>query len=184
MVESVANEGVVRDPLERIARAVAFGGALIAGSALLWVMIAVTLDVASRNFRGRSITGVTDRVEAVLVFVVFLAIAYTQTRKEHVAVEAVVNRFGATPRKVLQVLALLLALLVASYLAWAMTKLAIRQYGIREVRIGIAAVPMWPSRIAAAVGVWMWALQYLAGAISLFRQKRSDADGVYTYGAL
>jgi len=184
MVEPVANEEAVRDPLERIARAVAFAGALIAGLALLWVMFAVTLDVVSRNFRGRSLFGVTDRVEAVLVLVVFLAIAYTQTRKEHVSVEAVVNRMGATPQKVLKVLALVVALLVAGYLAWALSKIAVRQYGIREVRIGIAAVPMWPSRIVAAVGAWMWALQYFAAAISALRRKRTDADGVYTYGPL
>lgn len=169
----------------RISRGVAFLGAIVAGAALIWVMVAVTLDVASRNFRGRSITGVTDRTEAVLVFVVFLALAYTQVRKEHVSVEAVVNRTGPGTRKVLNVLAFALALVVAAGLAWATTRLAIRQFGIREARIGIAQVPIWPSRIAAAVGLWMWALQYLSEGFARVRSRSdSDDDGVYTFGPL
>jgi TRAP-type C4-dicarboxylate transport system permease small subunit len=176
---------VHRDPLARLSRAIAFLGALIAGIALVWVMLAVTLDVASRNFRGRSISGITDRTEAVLVFVVFLAMAYTQVRKEHVAVEAVVNRLGRVPRKIVHVLAFMLALAGAGILAYAATKLAIRQYGIREVRIGIAEVAIWPSRIAAAVGLWMWSLQYFSEGFSLITRKEADADdGVYTFGPL
>jgi TRAP-type transport system small permease protein len=171
--------------LSWISRGFAFVGALIAGIALVWVMLAVTLDVASRNFRGRSISGITDRTEAVLVFVVFLALAYTQVRKEHVAVEAVVNRLGPVPRRIVNVLAFVIALAGAGFLAYAATRLAIRQYGIRETRIGIAEIAIWPSRIAAAVGLWMWSLQYFSEGLTAARRRPDDADdGVYAFGPL
>ena len=174
-----------RNLVSRLADRVAFIGALIAGVAVVGVMLAVTIDVVMRNLGGRPIAGVTDRVEVTLAFVVFLALAYTQLRNEHVAVEAVVNRTGPRTRKFLNVLAFILSLVAVALLAWAATRLAIRQTGIRETRIGIAEVAIWPSRIAAAVGLWMWSLQYLAAAFTRMKSRSVDDDGsVYAYGPL
>lgn len=185
MIENAPVAPESRDTLSRFTRSLAFLGALLAGIAIVWVMLAVTLDVASRNFRGRSITGTTDRVEVVLAFVVFLALAYTQVRKEHVAVEAVVNRTSPRTRKVLNVLAFFLALVGTGILAYAATRLAIRSFGIREARIGILGVALWPSRIGAAVGLWMWFLQYFSEGLTRARSSPGgDDDGVYAFGPI
>ncbi len=169
--------------LRRAVRVVALGSAVIAGVALVFVMTAVVTDVVSRNVRGRSVPGLVDQTEVVLAVVVFLALAYTQTRREHVAVEAVVNRLKGWRFRVVRLAAAVIAVLVTILLAWATTRVAISSFEAREVRLGIAAVPLWPGRIAVAYGFWLLALELITAAFEAWGEEPDEAH-VFESGPL
>jgi TRAP-type C4-dicarboxylate transport system permease small subunit len=169
--------------LRRIVRLLALGSAVIAGVALTFVMLAVVVDVVSRNTRGRSVPGLVEYVEIVLVVVVFLAFAYTQSRREHVAVEAVVNRLKGIRYRIVVLLAGVVAVLVILLLAWATTRLAITAFGRREFRLGLAQVPVWPARIAIAYAYVLLTLEYMVTIIEEWVRER-DETHLYDAGPL
>ena len=169
--------------LRRAVRLTALGSAVIAGIALVFVMTAVVADVLSRNLRGRSVAGLVDQTEVVLAVVVFLALAYTQTRREHVTVEAVVNRLKGWRFRVVRLSAGIVAVLVTVLLAWATTRVAITSFEAREVRLGIAAVPLWPGRIAVAYGFWLLALELITSIFEAWGTE-PDEELIYDAGAL
>lgn len=169
--------------LRRAVRVLSLGSAVIAGIAVTFVMFAVVTDVLSRNIRGRSVPGLVEYTEVVLVVVVFLALAYTQTRREHVAVEAVVNRLRGWRFRAVRVAAVVVAVLVTILLAWATTRLALTSFASREVRMGIAAVPLWPGRIAVAYGFWLLALELITSGFESWGEQ-PDETNIYEAGPL
>lgn len=169
--------------LRRAVRVVSLGSAVIAGIALVFIMSAVVTDVISRNVRGRSIPGLVDQTEVVLALVVFLALAYTQTRREHVAVEAVVNRLKGWRFRTVRVAAAVVGVVVTILLAWATTEVAISSFEVREARLGIAAVPLWPGRIAVAYGFWLLALELVTAGFEAWGEQPDQAH-VYEGGPL
>jgi TRAP-type C4-dicarboxylate transport system permease small subunit len=166
--------------LRRVVRGLAVGSAFMAGVALIFVMMAVVIDVFSRNTRGRSVTGLVEYVEIVLVLVVFLAFAYTQSRREHVAVEAVVNRLKGMRYRIVVLLAGIAALATIMLFIWATTKLAITAFERREFRLGLAQVPVWPARIAIAYGYVLLGLEYV---VTIMEEWIREPDVTHVYDA-
>ena len=183
MSESPTSAATVGAALRWGVHGLSWLASLIAGLALVFVMLAVVYDVFSRNFLGSSVRGFVDYVEIVLVLVVFLALAQTQRRREHVTVEAVVNRVTGWRFRLLSVAAALVALLVVTFLAWVTLDLALGSVESREYRVGLAQVPIWPARLAVAAGFILLALEYV---VNLFEAsvRKPDSERVFEAGQL
>jgi TRAP-type C4-dicarboxylate transport system permease small subunit len=145
-----------------MARLVARLGALsmgLAGASLLAMTLLGALDIIGTKFFSRPIPGAYEATEALLVLTVFLALAHAQASGQHIAVDLVVERLGGAPRRVMRVLALALTLGVFAIIAWRGWVLGLGSLAIREYASGIIPFPVYPSKLALAVGATLMVLQ-------------------------
>lgn len=163
-----------------MARLVARLGALsmgLAGASLLAMMLLGAIDIIGTKFFSRPVPGAYEATEALLVLTVFLALAHAQAFRQHIAVDLVVERLGPTARLALHVLAQALTLGVFAVIAWRGWVLGLRSLAIREYASGIIPFPVYPSKLALAVGATLMALQSLLDLVGAARDGR-DAGTV------
>lgn len=82
----------------------------------------------------------------------FLALAYTFAADEHIRVTLVLDRVGTEARRMLERLAVTLAVALAAYLAWHVSKLAWQSWQLDERSSGLIALPMCIPQAAMALG--------------------------------
>ena len=156
-------------------RIVARLGALgmgLAGASLLAMTLLGAVDIIGTKFFNRPVPGAYEATEALLVLIVFLALAHAQASRQHIAVDLVVDRLGSTARHVLRVFAQALTLSVFAVMAWQGWILGLRSLRIREYASGIIPFPVYPSKLALAVGASLMVLQSLLDLVGAARNGR------------
>jgi TRAP-type C4-dicarboxylate transport system permease small subunit len=96
-----------------------------------------------------------------MVAVVYLGLAYTQKKREHVSLslltDALPVRWGMTLRLAGQFIIIALV----GWIIWRTGLAALRSFTINEVRFGLLQIPMWPARAAIPIGFIAFLLQSL-----------------------
>lgn len=101
----------VANPLSRTADS--------AGRAILALMVLlITLDVVLRYFFNRPIKGSYELVEFMMVLVVFLGLAYTQTKKNHISISLFTSNLSPSQTSVIGSATNLLCLVIFSLITW------------------------------------------------------------------
>lgn len=88
----------------------------------------------------------------------FLALAYTLTRGGHIRVTLVVQFLPKRLQMVLEVFALGLCAVTATYGTWFMGKLTHDSYRFGDMSPGIVAVPMWIPQLSLVIGMGILAV--------------------------
>lgn len=143
---------------------------IVATIATFTVIGMVTYDVIARTLTGRGVPGVVEYGEILMVVLVFLGLAHAQKRESHVAVEVVIEYLTPRAQKVLNTTVLFLISLLLLWMAWESFPAALNSYMTGEVRFGLAAVELWPARLAIAVGLLAMGLQALIRALELLQE--------------
>jgi TRAP-type C4-dicarboxylate transport system permease small subunit len=151
-------------------------GAGIATCALFLIMLTTCLDVASRNMFGKSIPGVLESGEVILVIGVFLGMAYAQRLKAHVATSLIVDRFSAPVARVMRAAGLAVVIVYVAVAAWMTGVRAWHSFLSGEVRFGLIEIPQWPARAAIAIGFALLTLELVRDFIRVLRGKHDDTN--------
>jgi TRAP-type C4-dicarboxylate transport system permease small subunit len=150
---------VLRAPLSRLIRRLSTLGAWVAAVSLVVMMFANAADILGTKLFNQPLPGTSEGTETLLVFVVFLALADAHARREHVAVDLLTSRLGAGSRFWLDVFAQSLMVGLFTLLLWQAWRLGLASYAIREAAAGIVTFPLYPSKLALALGATLTALQ-------------------------
>ena len=145
------------------------GLAVVAIPLILVMMVSTTADVSGRYLFNSPIIGTLELNRTLLVYVVFLTLGYAQLMKRHIRVEIVLGRLPLRPRILLEGLSSLLGLVLMGFIAYGTSIEAYRATAQGEYTMGIINFPMWPGRIALAVGCLALSTEYLLGVIESFR---------------
>lgn len=121
-------------------------------AALLFIMpIPVFVDVVSRlTFRG-SIPGGIEIEEFFMVFIVYLAIAYTQITDGHIRIEFLVARFPKWVRNILDSFTSIISLMFFILMSSQLIRQGLEKIRIEEVSYALE-IPIWIFRFVAAMG--------------------------------
>lgn len=138
--------------------------------ALFLIMIVTVVDVFARSLLGRSVPGMIESAEVILVAAAFLGLGYAQRMKAHVSTAVFVQ---AMPPQVARGIRLAstaaLAVCIAAT-AWVSAQRAWGAWRAGEVRFGLVEIPQWPARAAIAIGFVLLLLEVL-------RDLRALVDG-------
>lgn len=159
-------EGMVRKTVHFISRALGILAVLV----ITFMMVATVADVSRRYFAGSPIPGVTEAGEVIMVMAVFLGIAYTESRGAHVRVTLVLEMLPPRVAAIINSLAMLLVLALLGWMVWVTTGRALEAIEINEVRFGLVKIPVWPGRIAIAVGLAAYFLEAILRVYDSLRQ--------------
>jgi len=130
----------------------------VAGCIILGMMSLTVIEITLRKLSGRSIEGVFEGVELMIVAIVYLGLAHVQSLEEHVRVELLITRVPFKARQILEALNILLALAFFSLATWMTGKQAWESWLIRETTFLPAALPVWLARGLVTIGfffLWM-----------------------------
>jgi len=124
----------------------------VAGAGILLMTVMGGLDVLSTAVLGKPIPSVYEATEALLVLAVFLALGVVHRTGANVAVDIVYLRIGATARRAVDMLTLLLTGGFFAAIAWRAWLMALRSWEIGEYSVGIVPFPVYPAKFALAIG--------------------------------
>lgn len=134
-------------------------GALLAGTSLLLMMALGALDVLTTNLLLRPIPATREATEALMVVAVFLAMAYAQGERAHIAVDLVSSRLPTRLQHAIRALGDALTLVVFALVAsqgWRYGLASLREGEFAE---GLISFPIYPAKLALALGASLMALQ-------------------------
>jgi TRAP-type C4-dicarboxylate transport system permease small subunit len=147
------------NPLRRVLDMVN-GVMAMACVACLVVMVLLTMaDVTRRTFAGKSIEGVNELGEVMMVVIVFLGVAYAEQRRAHVSMTLVVRRMKPQVAAAVEAAGLLLVVLIVAWMLWVTTDRALVSFAANEYRFGLVRIPIWPARAVIVLGLAAYLLQ-------------------------
>lgn len=152
-----ATFGVVARAVERLNKAVA----LVATLAIFAMTLSTSADITMRFLVNQPILGVTELNELLMVFAVYLGIAYTQTMKGHVQMELVIEHLPKKAKLVLEIIVYTLVIVGFVFLIRSSGEQAIRAWTMQEYRFGSTRFPLWPSKALIPIGVSLLTLQLI-----------------------
>lgn len=149
--------GNIARAIERLNKVVA----VLATLAILAMTLSTSADISMRFFFNQPILGVTELNELLMVFAVYLGIAYTQTVKGHVRMELVIEHLPVKAKLVLEILVYLMVIVGFTLLIRSSGEQAIRAWTMQEYRFGSIRFPLWPSKSLIPIGVALLTLQLI-----------------------
>ena len=123
------------------------------------MMVGTAIDVILRSLFNRPILGVTEVNEFLMVFTIYLGLAYTQVKKGHVRVELFLMSLPPVVQVILDILVYVITLIVFGLVLQATFAEAARSIEINEYRFGTIRFPIYPARIMVVLGIVLLALQ-------------------------
>lgn len=158
----------------RIIKVLARGLTEISSLWLFGIMILVGCDVFMRYVFNSPIPGTLEISEQTVVILTFLCFAYTGVEKRHVRTTAIVGRLPSLFRRLSHVLSLFLMVILLSLLVWQTSVEALRAWSIREIRMGLIEVPIYPTKIAIPISLSIAWLYYFLTLLGSFKRSESD----------
>lgn len=147
---------------------------LVAAGAILLVMVLVTTQIVARKL-GTAIPGIYESAELLMVAIVFLGLAYTQSQHGHVRMELLVTRLSPRWRNTLEVLTLLLSLglfVIITYKSWGN---AYQSWQMKDVTMGLIDWPVWPSKILVPIGSGLLSVRFMVHLVRLVVPQQPQA---------
>lgn len=152
----------------------------LAGLSLLLMAVIGALDVIGSGF-GKPVVGAYELIETLMVVTIFMSVAAAQQKGAHINVELVKHMLGARAQAALALLGILVSgglFLLVAYYGWFAT---LKSFASGEIRQGQLGFPVWPARLALALGSSLMVLQCLVQAASTLRSfVRGDLPATAT----
>ena len=102
----------------------------------------------------------------------FLALAHTLKRGEHIRVTLILEHVGRGAHRVLSLVALVAALLLAALFAYYSVRLAFQSWQFNDVSTGNDATPLWIPQLTMAAGTIVLAIAFVDALVSEWRGQR------------
>ncbi len=128
---------------------------------LAFMTLLGSADVISTFILDRSVPLVRELSEVLLAVVIFMSLAVVAREERHVKVDLFLRYFGPGLRRLLRIVALAISAAVVSLLAVQSTELAMASYTEGERAMASTRFPVWPAKIAVAVGLAITVLEYI-----------------------
>lgn len=150
----------------KIIRAINQWMATISVVIIFIMMISISADVALRFLADSPIVGVVELNRTLLVVVVFFTVGYAQVRKQHINVLFIINKLSSRRQALIMALNTTLALVIIALITYGAIKTAYIATVEGEYEVGLLNYPIWPGRIAMAVGLLVLCFQYVSDIVS------------------
>lgn len=146
---------IIRSAIGLLTRVLAYFAAFL----LVVVLVLVIADISRRALTGQAVRGVVELSEVAMVTIVFLGLPYAEQLRAHVAMTMVVEKLKPRTASMVNAAGLCLIIFIVIWMIWVTTGRAIESFEANEFRYGLARVPVWPARIAIAVGLTVLLMQ-------------------------
>jgi len=127
---------------------------------LILLMLIITADIVLRATLNQPIRGADEIAQLMMLIVVFLAVAFTQYKKAHIAVDLLHSRFPQKARAIVDSFTCLLSLGICGLIAWQSLAYVNRLADLNKVS-DILMIPLAPFEVIVFVGFLLFGLVLL-----------------------
>ncbi len=169
--------------LNRILGWIVNSSAFGAASIVVILMVLVVADIFGRKVLNQPVPMSYEVGAFMLVFIVFMGLAYSQRQRAHIRVEFLTLRMPEKARAVMDLVAFTLGIAIYGAIFYQTFKWSYHSFQIGEYVAGLINIPKWPSQFAVAFGALLISLQFLsdwvnrlAEVVVLFRPPRPSSE--------
>ena len=149
--------------------------AWLAGLSMIGSLVMVLLTVLSRVI-GFNAPGTDAYAGYAMAGAGFLALASTFKKGEHIRVTLLLGALKGKALKVMEVAALLIATILAGFLAFYSARLTWQSWDIEDISVGIDATPMWIPQIFMALGTIVFFIAFCDELVLELMGKRKAVE--------
>jgi TRAP-type C4-dicarboxylate transport system permease small subunit len=149
------------------------GSALGSSTIVLFLMVLVVADVTGRYVFNSPVPMTYEIGSFMLVFIVFLGMAYTQRAGSHIKVEFLTLRLSPKARAVLDLLSYTLGIMLYAAIFYQGFRWAYEGFRVGDYTPGLVAIPRWPSMFAVPFGALLLCLQFSGDWFRRFRELKT-----------
>jgi TRAP-type C4-dicarboxylate transport system permease small subunit len=153
------------------------GANAVSATFVLVLMGLVIADITGRYLFNSPVPMTYEVGSFMMVFVVFLAMAYTQRAGAHIRVEFLTSRLPARVRMILDIVASILGVLLYATIAYQGFKWSWTSWKVGDYVAGLVNIPRWPSQFAVPIGAAILCLQFVADVAWRLRELKSGPQG-------
>ncbi|MBW2030269.1 MAG: TRAP transporter large permease subunit [Deltaproteobacteria bacterium] len=164
--------GKFKEGTYRLSRVINGAGVFL----LLAIMFLLVAEVISRRFFSRSFTGTYEVVQFMLVTLVFLGVAYTGTKKDHIVVDLVLSRFSPRFQHLVDSLTTFLSFSLLGLITWR-NILRARELWLKGEVSYLLSVPFFPFYYLLAFGCAVLSLVLLVQFLEDMKKVRASFSG-------
>jgi TRAP-type C4-dicarboxylate transport system permease small subunit len=147
----------------------------ISSLAVLVMALVGGIDVISATTLDRPIPGVYEATELLMVALTVLAMSSLQARRRNIAVDVISARLPLTAQRSISLLSNLLGLIFFGLIAWQGWLLAWESVRVQEYAQGGVQIPVFPSKIAFAIGMTLLVLEYMKDLLAWKKEAAAPA---------
>lgn len=146
-----------------------YDGAGIAAAVCLAGICVLMLAQAAGRELGVLVRGADDITAWLCAASAFLALAHTFRKGELIRVGLWLEWLKPVSRRRVEIIALVIATLFVSYMAWAVTRFVYESWKFNEVAQGLIKIPIWIPQLTFALGVLIFWIALIDDLIVLLR---------------
>ncbi len=132
----------------------------LAAAVIFILMLLVSADVTGRYVFSHPVAGTFEAGEVLLVFIVFLGLAYSQYNKGHIRIELLTSRLPDRLKPLADMLTHAVGFAMFAVIFYETGRYSLESFRIKEVAMGMVYVPVWPARFAVPIGCFLLLIQY------------------------
>lgn len=126
--------------------------AWLGAATILLMMGSTIIDVLRRSLLSKPVGGVVELNEMLVVWIVFLGLAFVQSDAAHVRVDVLFSRLSPKKQAILNVLAYSAGLALFGLIMVKGGQAAWFAWVRGEYKFGAVAFPLWPSKVMVPIG--------------------------------
>lgn len=134
--------------------------ASVAAAMIVFTVIFVPLDVASRYFFGAPITWVYEVTEYILLMIPCLAMAWLARHNGHVVIDVATSRLGERSRARLRAATSLAVAATCAFVAWWGAAVTFTSFRANAVIENVLQTPQWMIYICIPLGFALTAIEF------------------------
>lgn len=148
---------------------------LIIGATVLVLMMLLTAwDVLLRYLFNRPVSGAFELIEYMMAVFIPFSVVYCARRREHVAVDLIMNFFGADVRRGFECLTSLVTAIFAGLVTW-QCSLYVGSMLKSKMTSAVLLIPVYPFVAAVTIGMGAFALVTLINILTLFKPEPAES---------
>ncbi len=161
----------MRSALDRLYAA----SGVLAAICLAGICVLMLLQALARE-TGYLLRGADDITAWLCAASAFLALGHTFRKGELIRVGLWIERLGAVARRRAEIVALSIAVLFVSYMAWAVTRFVYESWKFNEVAQGLIKIPIWIPQLSLVLGVLIFWIAVVDDLVTVLRGNRPSYE--------
>lgn len=139
--------------------------AVISGVVVVILMMYSTIDVAGRYLANHPVPAAYEFTNIFLIYITYFGVTLVQARGGHMRLGFIWEKAGPRGRALIDLISSIIGFFIIGIVMWQGWLYAIYSWQQGEVTMGLYTVPLFPGRIALAIGATLFLVQYVIDVI-------------------
>ena len=149
---------------------------VLAGLLLIFSLLSISMEVASRYFLGRPMGWVTEISEYIMIYITFLAAAWVLKQEKHVKMDIVLDRLSPKTQSVFNIFTSGMSAIVCLILSWYGAKVTLELFQTGYFTPTILELPKFIIVGIICIGSILLLIQFMRRTYNYLSSWRASRD--------